>query len=961
MTFLTPNVAGVFIHGLSRRLASAVTDGMAQHYMLGGCPTRLRNDLGFHAALVELVEALLERLVLPYQVTGALSSVDQLSTAQLGLVDGLQIPVSVPDTLKDPDIRKRLGTERRYAPFEFWMDVLKCTADLAASSNSVIWPSGVSYSENADVVVLPACIAPLHWRDDRHMPAVEYGFVDIGDSGWDTAGEYGVPQFLHGVPPYGKLVTDVYGMLRGSHYGGFVMNILLKLPFDFVSGSPWSGYGWAFAQEAVRPFPFAFFPVYDEEHAYKPDEDSWSRGFLYGSSGEPPHMRDHLSRSAVRFWRFTPQVKDASPSPLDPDVTKRANLDLMRVYQSLLGGFWANWAVIRMEVHVPHIVTTRVTRYEVAWDGSLQQIGDPVESTRRETRISRLFWTHDVSASVEGAWDNGNNLYSGSVGFDLHLDPDVFTEFLRPIDEVDETVSDARARIAEARAGLEAAERVLSDAISALNTALDTAFADIPQSAKEAFADAAIEGVFGQGRPVNTVRCYFRRADGTLYEFSRSWIYYPEVERPWSRDAVLALFERLKDLFREYIARYQPVFDTSMSSEIMISADYGPGVVIDVAAFSDVASYVHDVQQAYIAAVEAREEASRNYESVYNRYIETYTLGVEQDCTYDVVRQAVGGSRSWDDYPPHQPGEGSIVLSVTSTETHPLADGLATYILKRDYPAPVRESEWPAAALLSQYVAREDAMIGLMFPDRIDEEYGNTGYFNYEDCNYEPPEGESWYVATRYGNSHGERYPSMVDFRRLAFCEIDGVSETSPVEGIDSFLADLVDNATNRVSGPTVGGALPMRLLNGHSFGTQGNTSTNQWTDGLGPFTAWFHPDKSRVAYRYIGSEPDTHDAFVYLIRGEPPPPDYVSLDAYIPWQITENSLVLWDFDRDGLPPVYVSATFEYHDDAHSQSGGVSSLPHGDELDIRLSQHFALRAVWNWQSMPVLNYPYSGQ
>jgi len=148
-----------------------------------------------------------------------------------------------------------------------------------------------------------------------------------------------------------------------------------------------------------------------------------------------------------------------------------------------------------------------------------------------------------------------------------------------------------------------------------------------------------------------------------------------------------------------------------------------------------------------------------------------------------------------------------------------------------------------------------------------------------------------------------------------------------------------------------VGGALPLMLYGIHPHGRGGAESADDWiSSGIGPFYGWYHPDKSAKVYE--NGRGDTY--FQWPNDPNPVPDGYFFADKYCPWQITglAGEPVYWNWDRDGYP-VDITCTFSYTDDAYSQSARAENPPHRDRLLVDLSRHLAVRAEWNWKSMPV--------
>ena len=337
MTFPVPSVAGVFL-SLSNRLETAITDGSAAHYLLGRTPTRLRNHLGFHAALAEMADALLERAVLPYQITSSLPSLTVLPTAQLSGTDVLPVQIeaktSLPALLATVAKRAKLGTEKRYAPLEFWRAILDGINSLSSSQGTFLWPRNAASEDYADVVIYPSICYTI--GDFGY-----YGrFVDLYDSGW---GEH----------PYMDDVVskETHDLVSYSTDRGYTtVYMLSRLMFDFE-------YETALWERvfAYLKYKLIYLPMFSIE-------------ICAIEKANVPSLPVEKALSLLAWSPMEPYPYEYGYESRKP--TARPNLDLLRVYQILLGCFWANWAKMKVQIKVPHLVTTRTVVYTVNWDGS---------------------------------------------------------------------------------------------------------------------------------------------------------------------------------------------------------------------------------------------------------------------------------------------------------------------------------------------------------------------------------------------------------------------------------------------------------------------------------------------------------------------------------------------------------------------------------------------------------------
>lgn len=905
MTFPVPSVAGVFL-SLSDRLKTAITDGSAAHYLLGRTPTRLRNHLGFHAALAEMADALLERAVLPYQITSSLPSLTVLPTAQLSGTDVLPVQIeaktSLPALLATVAKRAKLGTEKRYAPLEFWRAILDGINSLSSSQGTFLWPRNAASEDYADVVIYPSICRVI---GDYEMYGITDTYVDLYDSGW--AGDY--------LEMRNVLVKVTHSLVewqgtRGDENGPYMLS---KLVFDFEYESETWHRLFGHLQQTLMGAPSAV--VEREQIPSLPSE----------------------KLDAIANW-----------SPMEPEryydvgrkPTARPNLDLLRVYQILLGCFWANWARMKVQIKVPHLVTTRTAVYRVYWDGSLSQDSDST-STEVVEKTNTLEWSHDISDSTYGEWSN-DGVYGGTAHIGFYL-----SEMLYDSDAVDAAVADAQQRIDNARAAYEQAEAAWTARKNELDDALNNAFSNIPASAREQFAEDLMDNVNDvQGLTyINTIDVY---ANG---QYVGMWVFWPLVYLPMSSDQAKGAFDRFSGIIRND----SKIEDAGGNLTFTVQGGYSFGISVpEVAAASRAIS---NARLAERSAWDAMNSAYNDYEQVVGSYGLTAQDGVSVDIT-DKIRHFAGWSAriEWDgEEPKHPASQTPVTLTVVSTETHPIAESGSCVLraLLRMGGSWTRTSPWPAQSVIDGgYVKSEIAAFGARLKDGYfdTEDTQNNGYYNYRETSGEPPEGESRYRATRNLNRSGERAPTEHIFRRL-FKEGDFTPyPEAPSTAVEYKVKSLVNEPTSNVSTPTVGGALPLMLYGIHPHGRGGTESTDDWTSGIGPFYAWYHPDKSAKVYE--NSEGSYH--YQRPNDPNPVPAGYSFANKYCPWQITgpAGQPVYWNWDDDGSP-ADITCTFSYTDDARSQSASAENPPHRDRLLVDLSRHLAVRAEWNWKSMPV--------
>ena len=444
---------------------------------------------------------------------------------------------------------------------------------------------------------------------------------------------------------------------------------------------------------------------------------------------------------------------------------------------------------------------------------------------------------------------------------------------------------------------------------------------------------------------INTINVY---ANG---QYVGMWVFWPLVYLPMSSDQAKGAFDRFSGMIRND----SKIEDASGNLTFTVQGGYSFGISVpEVAAASRAIS---NARQAERSAWDAMNSAYNDYEQVVGSYGLTAQDGVSVDVT-DEIRHFAGWTAriEWDgEEPKHPASQTPVTLTVVSTETHPImgsgAQSLRALLMTGGYYG-TRTSPWPAESLINgSYVKSEKVAFGARMKDDYFDtsDIQNNGYYNYRETSGEPREGESRYRATRNVNSSGEKAPTGKTFRRLLVGEGFPAS-TTPSVSAEYAVGRLVDDATSNVSARTVGGDLPLMLYGIHPHGSGGTESADDWTSGIGPFYAWYHPDKSAKVYE------NSEGSYHYQRPNDttPVPAGYSFANKYCPWQITGpgGQPVYWNWDDDGYP-AELTCTFSYTDDAHSQSASAENPPHHDRLVVDLSRHLAVRAEWNWKSMPV--------
>ena len=884
MTFPVPSVAGVFL-SLSNRLETAITDGSAAHYLLGRTPTRLRNHLGFHAALAEMADALLERAVLPYQITSSLSSLTVLPTAQFSGRGNQDPPVQVyakvdlPRLLATAAMRSMLGTEKRYAPLEFWRAIFDGINSLSSSQLEVLWPRDAASEDYADVVIYPSICRTVGNFG-------EYGtLVDLYDSGWDTT--YNL--YLYDVVP-----KEVHDLVFHSWDRGYQTAYMLsKLIYDFAYETE----SWG------RIFGYLHLKLIDAD----PSSPS-----IVGNEQIPSLPAE----KAVSLIPWSPMEAATGQETRKP--TARPNIDLLRIYQILLGCFWANWAKMKVQIKVPHLVTTRTVVYTVNWDGSLTTDSDDTE-TDVAVYTNKLEWSHDVSWSTNGEWSR-EHTYNGGITYYLSIS--LLTASLNIVNQSS----------GELPQGYEAA--------------LGTYFQkNADANAVRAIIKSYLDGVWqnhGGGRVELIVW-----SGGSS---KATWTAVP-VGSSFTDPAADDLLMQLKDLLLSY--------DCSGMTSLGALVYYAGGGFSWDGVTSD-ATIIQALKD-YSAASQALRELGglvgyrRDITDILRRLIEDGDATVVWD-------GGVSPEEDASEYPR------SISLTVVSSETHPVveADGsyLRALIMTGNPAVGSRTSPWPARSVIDgSYVKAEKTAIGARFRDELVESYDEShqttrqaGYYNYV-ADSSMHDGAGGYRATRGTNGSGERAPTGKIFRRLMVgsANMSGGDPTeAPSASVEELVTSLIEFPNYSIIMPTeVGGTLPMSLLGIFPHGAPGEEPDDG--DNIYGVThhAWYHRDLSPKIY-YVNNG-GRWEAVIVPPGGAAPAGAVYSY--YLPYCITRggDEYVVWAYSVDGTMNLTIHEFFTYYYYGRSPSGSAATLPNDDRLIVDLSRHLAVRAEWNWKSMPVTN------
>ena len=997
MTFPVPRVSGVFL-SLPPRVSGAVTDGSATHYLLDGRPRRLRNHLGFHAAVAEFVDALLERAVIPYQTTQSLPSLSVLPTADFpgcGHTPTLYAPVSFEPAIADSEKRAMLGHEKRLAPLEFWRAMFLGSDRLARVCNPVPFTNGVldegsgsDSDDEPDVLIYPSVLCPRQGVKERSWgETYAYGFYDLVDTGWcetDTfpdewsPSEFGTSFAPTSVRYLGRAALEVFSTVDFPDFGtwaGASLPMVAGLAgFRMVAGE--RGYG-----RAIWPWQnsegsrvtihggyqftgkFATIEYFDWEHKpYGPTEEIISSPYNFDFVGDIAFPRMQLA--AAKAYNG---LSGEEPSP-DPWVspyyyrhiktTARANLDVLRIQQVLLGLFWANWARMPVVVKVPHVAEKVVRTWHVDEYG---RVGGPYD-----TPVQGYPKTcSDLSVDQECRWrlsldpdPEYSRCYgcSGQFYYEIpffyhsnsgHESTVESYPYLDGLDaggvglsraEVQRIVDDAGARKQQAEQDKAAAEQAKAAAELYLSGG---GVADLAASLA-----AAMQGgsYWTDG---STAR--YRRPDDHVWVFDCGFDLMVDG-RVWSGG-----FIQVADVFRapnpnddsipgEFLLQESA---QSLFSSAVFYADTGSpppsgsfsirvrgsSPVLDIGAqgISDALRGRRQAEQD-IAEAEGRiatesetvefgvpvdigPELFRRILSRHDNLLETWVV---DDCDTDSGNLLVAGMRwlaahgdlsGWE---PRDP-QGGFDYSETAYRMAPVLDSESCPV--RVYLAHLLTegvSPWPAESVIdAEYVKAETVALGMTMLDEAQGahmgQYGGIE-FDFDDDDPKP------------------------FCRRVAMSDAPEPGVSAPADTIRGILAALVANFPDLPmrAASAVSNARFDRLLFAEPQFVRGAPDFG-WN--VRPAYAWYHPDRGPdPASQYQWLDPDK--LWPYRVTGEQP-------DG----TVSECSLENGDFF---LFYLVVDAYFSW-------CSLIVTPPLGfhDQMTLRIGEHAAVRSEWNWKSMPV--------
>lgn len=1048
MTFPTPEVAGVFLN-LSQRVKGAITSGKAAHYLIGGAPERLRNNLGFHGAIAEFVDALLERAVLPYQTTISLPNLAVLPDANLPGHDPVPqgetpppevyAPVSFDSVISTARKRARLGHEKRLAPLEFWKAMFRGSDALARFRGPVVFPTdaggGSDDGDEPDIAIYPPVMFPD--SGESYHDSTYYGFHDVVDTGWEASSEYpsgwrpSIPLTSYDFTPsaadeIGRVALDVWLMLDypddSDRTSGATLPMLLSIA-GFTGQFSYRHHGytdtrgvWPWFLDPYGDYNFwhihggfqfagkiATYRHYDWDH-WGPGAQpaSWATNSPYNFDYAGGIVRPELELAVAKAYNAlrsvgiydpaTWEYRESDPagfppwiSPFDPEhnhrtisTTARANLDVLRIQQVLLGSMWANWAKMRAVVKVPHHIVTTLSLWQVHVDGSYDVQSWVVED-RYFTLDNEVRWSHEVVGDRPDSDHYG--CCSVRYGIDLSVVEDEGGsggEDYLVIDriglasvgysgDVEAEVRAAQAEKARAEAARSAAESDMAAAESDWNSL-------IPAFAANFAATPGIDRWIDGLRPDRTGHIYHSPQFDVFFDDSptaatNTYSYAAYTNNDGTLD-VQSTARAIMNTFWQRIATsswdssFRPVREGDVST-MKVERN---GLRVDVPAGAVPAAL------RYLQAKDARDQASADVAAVADIAengvrvdVSSIVRGMLDDvdlrfsgavvvlshgtapCDIAAGDDALIGILS---FIADNPGcidpttgvvEGAldhvympdVYVEATSTFTAPVQYGdsdhpwQVKYRLRSHASSAYGESAkpvWPAESVVDGgYVADETVAVGLEVDDDVKGWYKSSVPGECYDVVQEDPSGAHFRrIAMNWVSDELGTSPPDVDAPSEAILRIvAGIAGCRDAEGLPSQMpravASVIDQAFAR----------PLDFCFSASSASE-PTARPTYPSVF----AWFHPDKSPCwaapsgpngmrPWRVVVSMPGGDDA-VFDLRCPP--------------------------DGEGLSSISVSVA--YCVSFTSQTGEAASVSE-ETVRMTIGDHVALRAKWNWKSMPV--------
>lgn len=953
MRFPTPEVVGVFLK-LPERVESTITDGDAAHYLHGhppgsASPKRLRNNLGFHGAVAEFVDAFLERAVLPYQTTDMLPSLTILPDADFRHRPGsaapyVFCPVEFGSAIAYAKNRARLGHEKRLAPLEFWRDMIRGSDALARHMEPVVLPpppdegssDDGSSDDGYDAIVYPSVLyprslmLPLAGGEGREGAC---GFYDLCDTQWESTVGYPGAWMPEQVSPWlapagdlsylGHTALEVFSMLEfpSSWRDRCSMPMVAELAgFDSALPWPWGpgsslyvhwGFYFAGYRAVMRRWDWDRYPDGPPREWWPIDGGPYSFGFVDDilASGlyplyPPPDGSRIIAKacfeaapflSARGFLPSADGLRTSWISPYDWNgrhafikPTARPNLDILRIQQVLLGSMWANWAKIPVEIKIPHRLTTTKYNYVVHMDGGVELV-DSATTEAYPREVNKAVWSHGVSCD-SGGGQGGSACYV-SFPFDLcklrKSYSDVVDEYEPP-----EGLEEARQEMAAAESVLALDLAELVNRMTQYNFAGDMASTNSDQLRVEIYISGS-GSFFSEAFPY-TLTSTVSEIAGQMMAAAKALA----VDHPGAGSFSTYRHVPAGDFWNpDWYNISGDWFTPAMWQHL---ADYGEAKrVLDPLEAADCGIAVDVSGELFKALKKAVDDNTADYE---------FCNAPEGDD---------GSSGSSDDV--------TVPFSVTTWWRRPY--GLATI----EFAERRSDSPWPAASVVEGgYVNAETLALGLTAEDTIE------GWVD--------KPADRTYERRRVDGSGEIVYPTHTICRRVAMRNNSSqVSVSTPATVLAQLVADLTQNAQpeTEISDPLLAARfLPFSMLPPYPHGVAGARETDpSWE--FPPVYAWYHPDKSPEA---SGCSDDGSD------DGS----SGAGLEVF-PYRITATNVCGAEVET-----YWASPDEAYINRLPVEGWMTFTYPYGDaptcdeSFMLNLSDHIALRAVWNWKSMPVI-------
>lgn len=429
MTLPTPSTAGALV-ALSSAVKSAITGGTAGKYLINDAHAlRLRNSTGFHAALGELVDGLLERIVLPFQTDYTMPSISSLPTVNFGEFDDGKTQnlfgSGLAENLALSAKRSRICESKRFAPWEFWLALLTTAWRISRTSASPV-ECNVSSSSQRTIGVLPPSPPPgaFNYQDiqafAQWVPVDMYRDALVYYSGYYKASlclcEFDEDYRAAYKSRQSAVHTLLYSLLSSASgvtcEGGLV-----------ASSGPYFIYGFA--------------------------QDNWAS--MVGRTA-PKWLTDETER-----WNLVTKWKGSSA----PLISHRPNLDVLAFYQMYLSLAWANWAAIPVTITHTHKTQWMSQTYTVDFDGGVTLTSET--SGTETSTLPYAHWSRSVTSTSTGEWHN-SGISHGNIS--IPVTDELLEELAEDARVVEAACEEEIAAIAEKKDAKERADATLEQQLN---------------------------------------------------------------------------------------------------------------------------------------------------------------------------------------------------------------------------------------------------------------------------------------------------------------------------------------------------------------------------------------------------------------------------------------------------------------------------------------------------------------